>query len=212
MSTVIVLCGGPDRPSPAALPAASAVVAADGGVDLALELELPVDLAVGDFDSASEEALAASARIERHPTSKDAGDLELALDAAMRLRPERILVLGGGGGRLDHLLGVVLLLAAEAYATVRIDALIGAAAVHVVRNERRLPGEPGELLSLFAAHGPAFGVVTEGLAYPLRGETLEPGSSRGLSNVFAEPEARIALERGVILAVRPRAASPDVLT
>jgi thiamine pyrophosphokinase len=203
MSTVVVLCGGPDRPSPAALPAASAVVAADGGVELALELGLTVDLAVGDFDSVSEEALAASAQVERHPASKDASDLELALDAALRLRPERIAVLGGGGGRLDHLLGILLVLAAEAYAGVRVDAQLGAAAVHVVRGERRLAGEPGELISLFAAHGPAAGVVTEGLTYPLRGETLEPGSSRGLSNVFAEPEARIALEQGVLLAVRP---------
>jgi thiamine pyrophosphokinase len=39
--------------------------------------------------------------------------------------------------------------------------------------------------------------------YPLRSETLEPGSSRGLSNVFAAPEARIGLERGVLLVVRP---------
>lgn len=203
MSTVLVLCGGPDRPSPVALPTASAVVAANGGVDLAHELGLPVDLAVGDFDSVSEDALTASARMERHPAAKDASDLELALDAGMQLRPERILVLGGGGGRLDHLLGVVLVLAAETYATVRVDAQIGAAAVHVVRDERRLRGEPGELLSLFAVHGPASGVVTEGLAYPLRAETLEPGSTRGLSNAFAEPEVRIALERGVVLAVRP---------
>jgi thiamine pyrophosphokinase len=203
MSTVVVLCGGPERPSPAELPPASAVVAANGGVELALELGLTVDLAVGDFDSVSEEALAASAQVERHPASKDASDLELALDAALRLRPERIAVLGGGGGRLDHLLGILLVLAAEAYAGVRVDAQLGAAAVHVVRGERRLAGERGELISLFAAHGPAAGVVTEGLTYPLRGETLEPGSSRGLSNVFAEPEARIALERGVLLAVRP---------
>ena len=47
------------------------------------------------------------------------------------------------------------------------------------------------------------GIVTEGLAYPLRGETLVPGSSRGLSNVFTDPEARITLDSGVLLALRP---------
>ena len=123
--------------------------------------------------------------------------------AALRLGPERILVLGGAGGRLDHLLGGVLLLAADVFAGVRVDAQIGAAAVHVVRGERVLSGEPGELVSLFAVHGPASGVVTEGLVYPLCGETLKPGSSRGLSNVFAASKARVGLERGVLLAVRP---------
>jgi thiamine pyrophosphokinase len=39
--------------------------------------------------------------------------------------------------------------------------------------------------------------------YPLHAETLEPGSSRGVSNVFAAREARIGLERGVVIALRP---------
>jgi thiamine pyrophosphokinase len=62
---------------------------------------------------------------------------------------------------------------------------------------------PGELISLFAVHGRAEGVVTEGLVYPLCGEPLEPGSTRGVSNVFAAEEARVRLERGVLLVVRP---------
>jgi thiamine pyrophosphokinase len=39
--------------------------------------------------------------------------------------------------------------------------------------------------------------------YPLRGETLDAGSTRGVSNVFADANASVALERGVLLAVRP---------
>jgi thiamine pyrophosphokinase len=76
-----------------------------------------------------------------------------------------------------------------------------------VRGERVLEGRPGELLSLLPLHGPAEGVVTEGLSYPLRRETLAPGSGRGVSNAFAAPRARIALERGVLLAVRPGGAT-----
>jgi thiamine pyrophosphokinase len=179
------------------------VIAADGGAELARMLGLSVDLVVGDMDSISAETLAGIEHVERHAVEKDATDLELALVAALRLEPERVLVLDGGGGRLDHLLGGLLLLGQEAYAAVRVDAQFGAAAVHVVRGERTLHGEPGELISLMAVHGPATRVVTNGLVYPLRHETLEPGSSRGISNVFAAPEARIALERGVLLAVRP---------
>jgi thiamine pyrophosphokinase len=205
---VVVLAGGPDRPPTVALPDGATVIAADGGLELARELGIAVDVAVGDFDSVAEEALAAAGRVERHPAAKDASDLELALAAALRLEPERILVVGGAGGRLDHLFGGLLLLASETYAGVEVDAQLGGTAVHVVRGERVLAGVPGELLSLFAVHGPASGVVTEGLVYRLRGETLEPGSSRGLSNAFAEPVARIALEGGVLLAVRPSGSAP----
>ena len=54
--------------------------------------------------------------VERHPAAKDATDLELALDAAIALEPARILVVGSAGGRLDHLLGSILLLADARYA------------------------------------------------------------------------------------------------
>jgi thiamine pyrophosphokinase len=183
------------------------VVAADSGATHAHALGLRVDVAVGDFDSIAPAELAelerANVRIERYPAAKDATDLELALDAAMSLQPSRIVVVGGVGGRLDHLLAELLLLGAERYAGPELDALLGPATIHVVRRERVLAGRRGELISLLALHGPAVGVVTEGLIYRLRGETLAAGSSRGISNLFAQAEARISLERGALLAVRP---------
>lgn len=202
-----MFAAGVGQPASVRVPAGAVVVAADGGAEVALGLGIAVDVAVGDFDSIAPDTLEtlerSGARIERHPREKDATDLALAFDVALGFGPRRILLVGGGGGRLDHLLGELLLLGADAYAGVEVDALLGAVAVHVVHGERLLAGRPGELVSLFALHGPAVGVVTEGLVYPLRGETLPAGSSRGVSNVFAGEEARISLERGVLLALRP---------
>lgn len=206
---VVVVAGGPPprAESASAAPRGAPVVAADDGLVHALELGLHVSVAVGDFDSAPPAAVAqaegAGARIERHPAAKDATDTELALDAALGFEPARVLLLAGDGGRLDHLLATLLLLGSEKYRAVEIDAHVGQARVHVVRDERELVGRRGELLTLLAVSGPAEGVRTDGLAYPLRDETLEPGSSRGVSNVFAEERALISLERGVLLVVRP---------
>jgi len=203
--TVVVIAGGsaPSRRAAEAIPPGARVIAADGGADHALALGLDVELAIGDFDSASQEALAAARELERHPAAKDATDLELALRAALGREPQRILVVGGAEGRLDHLLGELLALGADDLAGVEVDAVLGDALVHVVRTERSLHGNEGELISLFALGGPATGIETEGLAYPLRGETLVPGSSRGISNVFTGAGARISLESGLLLAVRP---------
>ena len=206
---VVVVAGGeaPDPASARAVPAGAPVVAADRGLEHALALGLTVAVAVGDFDSASPEAVVAveqaGARIERHPAAKDAADLELALDVALGLSPERVLVLAGVGERLDHLLSALLLIAAPRYAGVEIDARIGRSLAHVVRDERTLRGTPGELVSLLPVHGPAAGVSTEGLVYPLEGETLEPGSTRGVSNVLAAATARVTVGSGTLLAVRP---------
>ena len=207
--TVIVVAGGspPFECEPVRLPEGATVIAADGGVDRALALGLHVDLAIGDFDSVTPEGLAAAegagARVEPYPAAKDATDLELALDAAIALGPARIVFVGWGGGRLDHLLGSVLLLADKRYAAAEIDAYLGDAYAHIIRGSRTLAGVPGDLLSLLPVHGAAEGITTEGLEYPLRGETLPPSTSRGISNVFSASEARITVERGCLLAVRP---------
>jgi thiamine pyrophosphokinase len=207
--TVVVFAGGPapSAATAASLPPCAGVVAADSGADHALALDLRVDVAVGDFDSITPAGLAqlqrADVRIDSYPTTKDATDLELALDAAMSLRPGRIVIVGGTDGRLDHMLAELLLLGAETYAGPELDALLGPATIHVVRRERVLSGRTGELISLLPLHGPAVGVATRGLEYALRGETLAAGSSRGISNLFAQEEAHISLERGVLLAVRP---------
>ncbi len=211
---VVVVVSGGESPEPSAalhVPAQAPVIAADGGLEHALALGLDVSVAVGDFDSASAHAVdvaeASGVRIVRHPAEKDATDLELALDTALAMEPARILVLAGRGGRLDHELSSLLLLASGRYAAVEIDAFAGNALIHVVRGARSLEGEPGELVSLLPAHGPAVGVTTEGLVYPLRDETLEAGSSRGVSNAFAKSSASIAVGRGTVLAVRPGAAT-----
>jgi thiamine pyrophosphokinase len=207
--TVVVFAGGlkPGVGALASVPIGALVIGADRGAEYALAFGLPVEVAVGDFDSITAAGLVAleraGVRIERHPVAKDATDLELALDAALALGPRRILVVGGGGGRLDHLLGELSLLASDAYAGVVLDAVVGRATVNVVRGQRSLVGRVGEVVSLLALHGPAVGVATEGLVYPLRGEMLAPGSSRGISNVFAAEQARVSLESGALLAVRP---------
>ena len=205
--SVAVIAAGADEVVRVAIPPAEVVVAADAGAEAALALGLHVDVVVGDFDSLAPETLARlereGTRVERHPKAKDATDLELALDTAFALRPARVLVFAGAAGRLDHLLGILLLLAADKYAEAKVDARLGGATVHVVRGRRTIAGEPGETVSLFALGGSACGVTTSGLLYPLAAETLAAGTSRGCSNLFAEAEATIAVEDGVIAAVRP---------
>ena len=208
--TVVVVAGGHPStvPSPLPdLPVEITVIAADSGIDLALTLGLHVDVAIGDFDSVSAAGLAtveaAGALVERYPAEKDATDLELALDAAIALEPSHVVVVGTAGGRLDHLLGSILLLGAARYAGVTVDAYLDGNRLSVIRRSRTLAGSPGDVVSLLPAHGPAEGVSTTGLAYPLHGETLPAGTSRGVSNVFATTEAQITVARGCLIAVQP---------
>src|SRR5829696_3144249 len=186
---VVVFAGGDAVPPEVAdhLPRDAYVIAADSGLDHARALGWPVDLVVGDLDSVSVAALtdarATGVAVEEHAAEKDETDLELALDAATRWGATHVTVVGGHGGRLDHLLANILLLAAPAYASVVVDAYPGLARIHVVHSSRLVPARAGELCTLLAMHGPAEGVRTEGLRWALRDEVLQAGTSRGVSNV-----------------------------
>ena len=207
---VVVLAGGDpvELPLPRPLPPSiDLVIAADGGYDAAATLAVPVDVLVGDLDSVTPEGLTtartAGTRIERHPVDKDRTDLALALDEVVAEGPAEVVLIGGHGGRLDHLLANVSLLAAPEYAALRITALLGAAVVTVVRDRATLLGRPGALVSLLAMHGPAHQVTTTGLRFPLAQATLPVGSSLGVSNEFTGSHATVTVADGVLVAVQP---------
>ncbi|WP_419846153.1 thiamine diphosphokinase [Candidatus Poriferisocius sp.] len=205
--TVVVVAGG-DPPTPeeiARLPANPVVVAADSGLDHAQAAGLTVAIAVGDMDSVSPEALTTAeqsgTRIERHPPDKDQTDLELALELATRLA-DRVIVIGAGGGRLDHLIGNLTVLASPQWSGVQIEAWLNNTQVLIVHSHRTLEAEPGDTVSLFALGGPAK-VTTTGLKWPLNDEVLEPLTSRGVSNQATTPTPQITVSEGVVLAVIP---------
>ena len=205
--TVVVVAGGdpPTADEIARLPADPVIVAADSGLDHAVAAGLTVAVAVGDMDSVSPETLAAAehygTRIERHPTEKDQTDLELALELACRLA-DRVIVIGAGGGRLDHLIGNLVVLASPRWAGIEIEAWLNDARAVVVRGHRKLDVEPDTTVSLFAVGGPAR-VTTTGLNWPLHDEILEPLTSRGISNRSTESPPQLSVHEGVVLAVIP---------
>ena len=146
----VVFAGGDPVPDAVRhlLPQGALVVAADSGLDLARRLGVPVDLVVGDFDSADPAgvaaAVAAGSLLERHPADKDATDLELALDAVLRLGRSPVRIVGGAGwDRLDHLVANFLLVASPRYAPLRLRWWVKGAEVAPVHGRLDLAGAPG---------------------------------------------------------------------
>jgi thiamine pyrophosphokinase len=212
---VLAVGGDADRPVrlPERLPRGSVVVAADSGLDR-LTGRVHVDHVVGDLDSVDDAALrqarAAGARVHRHPADKDATDLELALDLVVdAIVPATglatLLVVGGGGGRLDHLLADLLALTSPKLADLVVTAHLAAATVTVVRPGpgRTLRGSAHEHVSLLPLHGPADGVTTDGLRWPLVDAHLAVGTTRAMSNELLGADAHVRLTGGVLAAVQP---------
>ena len=195
----------------AVLDTADAIVAADGAAAWLVAHDRPPHLLVGDMDSVDpvllEQLAAAGCRLVRHPTHKDETDTELALHEAAALGARRITILGALGGRIDHAMANIMLLLMPVLEGVETAIHDGRSRLFLIRegspieDGATIAGEPGDVLSLIPLGGDAEGVRTEGLEYPLRDETLAFGPARGVSNVFLGAEARVALRRGILLAV-----------
>ena len=194
---------------------ADLVIAADGGLRWAQRLGVQADVVVGDMDSVDGAALAeveaGGAEIVRHDPDKDATDLELALRLACERGASSITLIGGHGGRLDHFLGNIALLASLPK-EVQAQALMGDTEITVLHgtgtngtgnksSSRLLDGEPGRQVSLIPWGGDASGVSTTALRWPLASETLPLGTSRGISNEMTGTQAEVSLESGTLLVI-----------
>lgn len=207
MDVVLIFAGGRLQTERLAeeLPDADLVVAADSGYDVAIDQGFRVDVLIGDMDSISAVDIPGHVIVERHSPDKDATDLELALARVATEQPRRVVVVGGSGGRLDHELATAGLLCSDKWLDLdEIDWITDRGWAHVIRDRRRIHGDVGSTISLIPMGGPASGVRTKGLKWDLKGEVLQGGTTRGVSNIFRSPVADINVGLGCLLAIVPR--------
>jgi thiamine pyrophosphokinase len=206
METVLIFAGGvPPHPGLIEdLPQPDLIVAADGGYDHAVDLGFVVEVVVGDMDSIQTHPLPPHVVVERHPVDKDATDLELALALVARDAPDRVVVVGGSGGRLDHELSIAGLLCSERWLVIdEIDWVSERGWAYVVRHRRLVHGDPGTTVSLIPMLGDVKVAHTAGLKWNLDDVTLASGTTRGVSNILTRPVADIRLGSGCLLVVVP---------
>ncbi len=184
------------------------LVAADGGLRHLRRLGLKPDHVIGDMDSLSAAELAQleveGVALELHPRDKDATDLELTLRWVAANGCRQVRVVAALGGRLDQTLANIALLAHPAFTELDLRLDDGLEEVLLVRWRAVIEGAGGERVSLLAYGKPAEGVVTHGLKYPLRDETLDPHQSRGISNLMLGKRAEISLRSGLLICIHTR--------
>lgn len=208
--TVVVITGAAplDPAIVAELPVPAIVLAADGALDDALAAGLQPAKLVGDLDSVSPDGLAwaqAHATIERHSPDKDRTDTELALSLAIEFDPDRIVLVAGGGDRLDHTVAAIGALGHPSLTSVpSLECRWGDQLLTVLHGPGRctIATTPGSTLSLLAMHGPCDGVTIDGVKWPLTGARLEPLVGHGVSNLTLGDHVTIAVSAGVLTIFR----------
>ncbi|MBP2077600.1 thiamine diphosphokinase [Oceanobacillus polygoni] len=183
-------------------------IGADRGAYLIAEKGIPVEYAVGDFDSIDEHERQVISRnvsyMEKHPTEKDETDMEIALNQAYAMEPSKIYLFGVTGGRLDHeLINIQLLYTIQ---NKGIQAVIVdqsnqiemlSPGTHTIENHRTYP-----YISFIPFTKEVEGIYLSGFHYPLSNTTISWGSTLCISNKLLSKKGTFSFDKGIVLLVK----------
>ena len=174
------------------------IICADGGYDHAIKLGVTPDVLIGDMDFVKSKDL----QVEKivYPKRKDWTDSEIVIDYARGKGFDELVLLGFTGGRADHMLTNIFMLARNA----DIDMLIADenSEIKLAKKDNIVFGKKGDIVSIIPINGNLENVSTENLEYPLNTETLYFGEGRGVSNVMTSDKCRITIGAGQGLIIK----------
>jgi len=176
------------------------LIAADGGAKHFSDIGITPQVIIGDMNSVdSEDKLKNNHGIRhiRHPAAKDKSDTELAVEYALGHGCKQVILLAATGGRLDHTLGNVALLASHPGQVALSDGI--STLIAVDKSEKcKLHGRIGTRVSLIPYGFDNSKVRTNGVKYALRDECLN-SATHGLSNELSQTETCICVSNGILL-------------
>lgn len=186
-------------------------IVADAGMEFFRRNGKKPDMIIGDFDSVNRETLdffEAQPDIvwkELNPI-KDDTDTESAIWQAISLGAENIVIMGGTGTRLDHVLGNISLLGIGLKEQVQIQLVDAHNRIRMINKSMRIckAEQFGAYISLLPYNGEVKHLYLKGFKYPLENFTLELFNSLGISNEIIEDEAEIVFEEGILLVIESR--------
>lgn len=186
-------------------------IAADSGMNFFYRTGLKPDWIIGDFDSASGEALEYFkgqpdiSWIKLNPV-KDDTDTESAIRKAIALGAEKITLLGATGTRIDHMLGNIELLGIGLQNHIPIQIVDERNRVRMIDSGITLEREKqfGKFVSLIPYTNVVKGLTLTGFKYPLDCYDLKGFCSLGVSNEIIEASATIKFEQGILIVIEAR--------
>jgi thiamine pyrophosphokinase len=204
MSKFAILLGGDVTPSPrlARQLDGARVIAADGGMEHATLLKLVPELWVGDFDSTPKKLADHWRNVPRqsHPVEKDASDGELAISEAFRRGATSLILVGGMGGQLDHILVHAGMLIALARRGIDVFMTSGLEEARGLTQELELDDlNPGNRISILPFTD-LTGFTITGVKWPLGKRQVKLGTAFTLANVATGP-VKMSLTSGSAVVV-----------
>ena len=187
------------------------ILAADAGMEALYRDHVLPDIIVGDFDSVNPDTLEyfhdkEQIEICMLTPEKNDTDTEHAIREAIRRGAHEIVILGGTGSRIDHVLGNICLLGIGLEEHVDIRMVDEHNRIRMIDSPLKIRKKDqfGKYISLIPFSGRAEGVTLKGFKYPLDNYTMGGFNSLGISNEIVDDEAEISFTSGQMIVVESK--------
>ncbi|SEN60943.1 thiamine pyrophosphokinase [Amphibacillus marinus] len=183
-------------------------IGCDRGAYEIIDQNLPLNMAIGDFDSVTKQERIAienyADKVISYNVEKDASDLELAVEHSLTLGEVMLTFFGVTGGRLDHELMVIFLL--EKLLKVGIPASIidqqniiqlYKPGKYQVEKDSRYP-----IISFLPVTDSVTSLSLTGFYYPLQSAHVTRGDSLTLSNHLDHEYGHFSFDTGILMMIR----------
>ncbi|WP_017471843.1 thiamine diphosphokinase [Amphibacillus jilinensis] len=206
-----IVAGGPDKNIPNISHYNKEIdywIGCDRGALTILKHQLPLNLAIGDFDSVTErereQIRSYATRTDMYPVEKDYSDLELAIKAAYALNIEEIILFGVTGGRLDHELLVIFILEKYLIEGVKISVIDrqNEITVYLPGRYRLEQDDRYPKLSFLPMSEVVHKLHLEGFYYPLTNVDVKRGDSLTLSNHLIGQYGYFSFDNGILILIK----------
>lgn len=179
------------------------VIAADAGLRYLEERGIEADLIVGDFDTLH--YVPDRANVLKLPAEKDDTDMFMAVKEGIRAGYAVFHIYCGTGGRIDHTIANLQMLAYLAERKMQ-GYLLHRDCVLTMIKDRELVFDAAAsgYVSVFSHSEKSTGVYLRNLKYELHDATLTNNFPLGVSNEFVGKESRISVESGTLLICFPK--------
>lgn len=170
------------------------IIAVDGGLKFCSKMGITPNQIIGDFDSVSSALLEEYSHVDKKtfPKDKDKTDLELALEME---KFEKGKIYGAVGGRVDHLLGNIILLSRYRG---RVFIETEKETLFILHREVEMECFKGQVISLIPLNGKVEGVCSQGLKWELKDAVLDKNFI-GISNQCLSKSFFISAAKGDLL-------------
>ncbi|OPA74644.1 thiamine diphosphokinase [Paenibacillus selenitireducens] len=187
------------------------IIGADRGAAFLTKHGIHMDIAVGDFDSVTEEmkidiAINCDRFIDCDPVYKNLTDTEMAFEIALEQQPVEIMMLGALGTRFDHSLSNVHLLRRTLELGIQCTLADDHNEICLMdaRQSFTVMDHGFTYVSLLPLSMEVTGVTLEGFQYPLHQATLTLGKSLSVSNELVGEKGIIHIADGVLLVIQSK--------